>query len=86
MVQGWVLFGAEFHFFSFDYNSKITIQVFINIKMISEVLKHMFYNINMANRSPFRCSKILFGPFGGLSPFLSLVGPSENHHFEHLRW
>ena len=70
MVQGWVLFGPEFHFFSFrSYNSKIIIQVLINIKIISEVLKHMFYSINMANRSPFRCSKILFGPFRRLKSF-----------------
>ena len=35
----------------------------INIIIISEVLEHMFYSIKMANRSPFRCPKILSGPF-----------------------
>ena len=35
----------------------------INIIIISEVLEHMFYSMKMANISPFRCPKILFGPF-----------------------
>ena len=65
MVQGRVLFGAEFHFFIFfkSYNSKSIIQVLINIIIISEVLEHLFYSIKMANISLFRCPKILFGPF-----------------------
>ena len=67
MVQGRILFGAEFHFFYLfiflSYNSKNIIQVLINIIIISEILEHMFYSIKMANRSPFRRPKILFGPF-----------------------
>ena len=73
MVQRRVLFGAEFHFFFLffflSYNSKSIIQVLIDIIIISEVLEHMFYNIKMANRSPFRCPKILFGPFRWLKSF-----------------
>ena len=83
MVQGRVLFGAEFHFFSFflfflSYNSKSIIQVLINIIIISEVLENMFHSINMANRSPFWCPKILFGPFPWLKSFsvLSRTGNS----------
>ena len=41
----------------------------INIIIISEVLEHMFYSIKMANRSPFWCPKILFGPFLWLKSF-----------------
>ena len=73
MVQGRILFGAEFHFFIYlfflSYNSKNIIQVLINIIIISEILEHMFYSIKMANRSPFRCPKILFGPFRWLKSF-----------------
>ena len=72
MVQGRVLFGGEFHFFFFffcSYNSKSIIQVLINIIIISEVIKHMFYSIKMANISPFRYPKILFGPFRWLKSF-----------------
>ena len=71
MVQGRVLFGAEFHFFFFfwSYNSKSIIQVLINTIIISEVLENMFYSIKMANISPFRCPKILFGPFRWLKSF-----------------
>ena len=70
MVQGRVLFGAEFRFFFFkSYTSKSIIQVLINIIIISEVLEHMFYSIKMANRSPFRCPKILFGSFRWLKSF-----------------
>ena len=29
----------------------------------------------MANKSPFWCPKVIFGPFRWRSPFLSLVGP-----------
>ena len=79
MVQGRVLFGAEFHFFFFfflSYTSKSIIQVLINIIIISEVLEHMFCSIKMANRSPFRCPQILLVLFGGLSPFLSVAGPA----------
>ena len=76
MVQGRVLFGAEFHFFFLFYTSKSIIQVLINIIIISEVLEHMFCSIKMANRSPFRCRKFFSVLFGGLSPFLSLVGPA----------
>ena len=68
MVQGPVLFVAEFHFF-LSYNSKSIIQVLINTIIISKVLEHMFYSIKMANRSPFRCPKILFGPFRWLKSF-----------------
>ena len=51
MVQGRVLFGAEFHFFHvfLFYNSKSIIQVLINVIFISEVLKHMLFSIKMAN-------------------------------------
>ena len=69
MVQSRVLFGAEFHFFFRSYNSKSIIQVLINTIIISEVLEHMFYSIKMANISPFRCPKILFGPFRWLKSF-----------------
>ena len=72
MVQGRILFGAEFHFFYLfflSYNSKNIIQVLINIIIISEILEHIFYSIKMANRSPFRCPKILFGPFRWLKSF-----------------
>ena len=41
----------------------------INIIIISEVLEHMFYSIKMANKSPIRCQKILFGPFRWLKSF-----------------
>ena len=41
----------------------------INIIIISEVLEHMFLGIKMANISPFRCPKILFGPFRWLKSF-----------------
>ena len=58
-----------------NYNTKIIIQVFFSIIIISEVLKHVFYSAKMTNRSPFRCPKVLSVLFGGLSPFLSLVGP-----------
>ena len=73
MVQGRVLFGAEFRFFFIlfflSYISKIIIQVLITIIIISEVLEHMFYSIKMANRSPFRCPKVPFGPFRWLKSF-----------------
>ena len=41
----------------------------INIIIISGVLKNMFYSIKMANISPFRCPKILSGPFRWLKSF-----------------
>ena len=41
----------------------------INIIIISEVLEHMFFGIKMAYTSPFRCPKILFGPFRWLKSF-----------------
>ena len=55
--------------FFLSYNSKSNIQVPINIIIMSEVLERMFYSIKMANRSPFRCPKILFGPFWWLKSF-----------------
>ena len=74
MIQARVLFGVEFHFiylfiYFCSYNSKIIIQVLINIIIISENLEHMFYSIKTANRSPFRYPKILFGPFRWLNSF-----------------
>ena len=64
-----------FFFFFWFYNSKSIIQVLINTIIISEVLEHMFYSIKMANISPFGARKFYSALFGGLSPFLSLVGP-----------
>ena len=59
----------SFIFFFWSYNSKSIIQVIINTIIISEVLEHMFFSIKMANISPFRCPKILFGPFRWLKSF-----------------
>ena len=67
MVQVRVLFGAELHFFILQFKKHYSSA--INIIIISEILEHMFYNIKMANRSPFQCPKILFGPFRWLMSF-----------------
>ena len=59
-------FKFFFSFFLFLLDptiQKSIIHVLINILTVSEVLEHMFYSIKMANISPFRCPKILFGPF-----------------------
>ena len=72
MVQGRVLFGAEFHFFYPTIQKALFKCLSINIVIISEVLEHsfrMFCIMEMANRSPFRCPKILFGPFRWLKSF-----------------
>ena len=70
---------SEQSFIFLSYNSKSIIQVLINIIIMSEVLEHMFYSIKMANRSPFRCPKILFGPFRWLKSFsvFSRTGPKR---------
>ena len=60
---------SELSFIFLSYNSKSIIYVLIHIIIMSEVLEHMFYSIKMANRSPFRCPKILFGPFRWLKSF-----------------
>ena len=55
--------------FFLPYDSKSIIQALINIIIISENLEHMFYSMKMVNRSPFRCPKVLFGPFRWLKSF-----------------
>ena len=97
MVQGRVLFGAEFHFFFIkfflSYISKIIIQVLTTIIIISEVLEHMFYSIKWQIEVLFGARKFFSVLFGGLSPFLSLVGPDsalfrsqnkKSHKFNYL--
>ena len=70
MVQGRVLFGAEFHFFFLilqfkkHFSSAYKYHYYIRSSRT-----YVFYSIKMANRSPFRCPKILFGPFRWLKSF-----------------
>ena len=47
----------------------------INAIIISKALEHMFYSKKMAKEVLFGARKFSSVLFGGLSPFLSLVGP-----------
>lgn len=64
------------------YHVKIIIQTLINTIMILKALGHILKQHKMANKSPFRCPKVLFDPFRQRKSFS--VFSRTNAHFEKL--
>ena len=67
MVQGRVLFGAEFHFFILHF-----IKHYLSAYQCHNYIRSSrtyFYSIKMKNRSPVWCPKILLGPFRWLKSY-----------------